>query len=87
MKTNYAAPVALVSSDVTVSTPEWVKVFMAWTLRSLNPIRDEFTTLSYSIEFDGSKYSVVERIDGFLPKADDFNLRSEEHTSELQSQR
>ena len=67
MLTNYAAPVATFTQDTSVPVGEWETLLMVWTLRSLRPEVDLLTTLSWSIQFNGSQYLVVERVDGNVP--------------------
>lgn len=64
MNTNYATPVPTLMQDTTVPLAEWEKLLMLWTLRSLRPAKDNFTTLSFAIQQEGSKFVVVERING-----------------------
>lgn len=68
MNTNYAAPIETVQQDTRVPLAEFEELLMLWTLRSLNPAKDGFTTLSWAIQRFGAKgYFVVERVDGFIP--------------------
>lgn len=68
MNTNYATPVATNVEDTFVPVAEWEKLLMVWTLRSLNPLRDGFTTISWAIQQDGTRYHVVERENGMIPQ-------------------
>lgn len=65
MNTNYAAPVETYHADATVPVESWEELLMVWTLRSLNPSKDDFTTISYAIQQNGDRFLVVERVDGF----------------------
>lgn len=67
MMTNYAAPVATYISDAFAVVAEWERLLMMWTLRSMHPEKDGLTTLSWTIQFNGSQYLVVERVDGMVP--------------------
>lgn len=64
MNTSYAAPIPTLVQDTTVPLAEWEKLLMLWTLRSLRPTKDSFTTLSFAIQQEGSRFVVVERING-----------------------
>lgn len=69
MNTNYAAPIEVLVKDCSVPVEvEFEKLLMVWTLRSMHPVKDQFTTISWAIQFDGSQYLVVERVDGTLPQ-------------------
>jgi hypothetical protein len=68
MQTHYATPCETNRKDLYVPVAEWEKLIMIWTLRSLRPSVDGFTTLSWAIQYNGSQYLVVERVDGVLPK-------------------
>jgi hypothetical protein len=76
MNTNYAAPVDTFRQDAGVPVAEWEKLLMVWTLRSLNPAADKFTTLSFAIQQDGETFRVVERVDGMCTSTanGDFTL-------------
>lgn len=55
--------------DTYVPVADWEELLMLWTLRARNPARDGFTTVSWAIQRDGSRYYVVERLDGTIPHA------------------
>lgn len=85
MNTNYAASVETLLQDTTVPTADWETLLVLWTLRSLNPERDQFTTISFAIQQTGQKFVVVERVnnnctsavlDGFT-QTREFNNKDE----------
>lgn len=64
---NCTAPAATVWSDTKVDTYIDERLLFVWTLRSLNPTKDGFKTLSWTMVDHGGTFEVFELVDGATP--------------------